>query len=103
MIDLLPGEFVVAALPADGVPEEHGAEEDEGEGRAPVDGRVAEEEVLHDVVVPAAHAEADVEKGPLPWLAEARSSCLSGSGTRALFEVIMATLRWTKSRQKGDL
>jgi hypothetical protein len=34
---------------------------------------------------------------------EARSSCLSGSGTRALFEVIMATLRWTKSRRKGDL
>jgi hypothetical protein len=27
----------------------------------------AEEEVLDNVVVPAAHAEADVQKGPLPW------------------------------------
>lgn len=30
-------------------------------------------------------------------------SSLSGSGTRALLDVHMATLRWTKSRQKGDL
>lgn len=34
---------------------------------------------------------------------DARSSCLSGSGTRALFEVIMATFRWMKSLKNGDL
>jgi hypothetical protein len=34
---------------------------------------------------------------------EARSSCLSGSGMRALFDVIIATLRWMKSRRKGLL
>src|ERR1700712_1700785 len=34
---------------------------------------------------------------------DARSSCLSGSGTKALLEVIIATLRWTKSFKKGDL
>src|ERR1700742_2064891 len=34
---------------------------------------------------------------------DARSSCLSGSGTSALLDVIMATLRWTKSRKNGDL
>src|ERR1700761_2365641 len=34
---------------------------------------------------------------------EARSSCLSGSGTSALLDVIMATFRWTKSRKNGDL
>ena len=66
VVDLGPGELVVAALPADRVPREHEEEEAEREGRAPVDGRVAEEEVLDDVVVPAAHAQADVEDGPLP-------------------------------------
>jgi hypothetical protein len=34
---------------------------------------------------------------------EARSSCLSGSGTSALFDVIMATFKWMKSWRKGDL
>lgn len=34
---------------------------------------------------------------------EARMSSLSGSGTRALLDVHMATLRCAKSRQKGDL
>ena len=68
LVDLRPGELLVAALPADGVPGEHAEEEDDGEGRAPVDERVAEEEVLDDVVVPAAHAESDVEERPLPWL-----------------------------------
>jgi len=34
---------------------------------------------------------------------EARISSLSGSGTSALFEVIIATLRCQKSEKKGDL
>lgn len=102
VVDLGPGELVVAALPADGVPGEHAEEDDERKGRAPVDERVAEQEVLDDVVVPTAHAEADVEQRPLPGLG-GEVVLLVGSGTRALFEVIMATLRWTKSRKKGDL
>jgi len=68
LVDLRPGELLVAALPADGIPGEHAEEEDDREGRAPVDERVAEEEVLDDVVVPTAHAEADVQERPLPWL-----------------------------------
>jgi hypothetical protein len=40
----------------------------EGEGGAPVDERVAEEEVLDNVVIPAAHAQADVQERPLPGL-----------------------------------
>ena len=34
---------------------------------------------------------------------EAKSSCLSGSGTRALLDVIIATFKWMKSWKKGDL
>jgi hypothetical protein len=68
VVDLGPGELVVAALPADRVPGDHGEEEDDREGRAPVHERVAEQKVLDDVVVPAAHAETDVQEGPLPGL-----------------------------------
>ena len=67
MVDLSPGEFVEASLPADGVPCAHAKEEDEGEGGAPVDDRVAEEEVFDNVVVPSAHAKSNVEERPLPW------------------------------------
>jgi hypothetical protein len=68
VVDLGPGELVVAALPADRVPGDHAEEEDDREGRAPVDERVAEQEVLDDVVVPAAHTKTDVQEGPLPGL-----------------------------------
>jgi hypothetical protein len=68
VVDLRPGELVVAALPADRVPGNHAEEEDDREGRAPVYERVAEQEVLDDVVVPAAHAETDVQERPLPGL-----------------------------------
>ncbi len=66
MVDVVRFEIVVAALPADEVPQREAGEEGEGGGRGPVDERVAEQEVFDDVVVPAAHAEADVEDGPLP-------------------------------------
>ena len=66
VIDLGPGELVVAALPAHRVPGQHQEEEAQREGRAPVYRRVAEEEVLDDGVVPAAHAQADVQERPLP-------------------------------------
>ena len=68
VVDLGPSELVVAALSADRVPSDHDEEEADREGRAPVDERVAEQEVLDDMVVPAAHAETDVQEGPLPGL-----------------------------------
>ena len=66
VVNLCPGEFVVTPLPADRVPEHHGPEEDKGESRSPVDEGVAQEEVFDDGVVPAAHAETDVQERPLP-------------------------------------
>ena len=68
VIDFTGLEFVVAALPADQIPADQSAEYEQGEGGTPVDGRVAQEEVFDDVVVPATHAEADVQDGPLPEL-----------------------------------
>lgn len=61
-------EFIVAALPADEVPDEDHAEDAEAGGAAPVDEGVAEEEVFDDAVVPRTHAETDVEDWPLPEL-----------------------------------
>ena len=55
VVHLSPGELIEAALPADSVPCEHPKEEDDREGRAPVDCRVAQEEVFDDVIVPTAH------------------------------------------------
>lgn len=68
VIDIGLLEIVVAALPAKQVPDDQEAENTEGGGRAPVHERVAEEEVLDDVVVPAAHAQANVQYRPLPEL-----------------------------------
>lgn len=68
VINVVLGQLIVATLPADGVPGHEETEDAEGSGRTPVDEWVTEEEVLHNVVIPAAHAEADVQKWPLPWL-----------------------------------
>ncbi|KAI7092146.1 glycosyltransferase family 39 protein [Hortaea werneckii] len=68
VIELLPCEFIVATLPADSIPNDHADEKDDRESRAPVDRWVAEQEVFDNVVVPAAHTQANVEKRPLPWL-----------------------------------
>nr|POE53354.1 hypothetical protein CFP56_28576 [Quercus suber] len=68
LIDLGPGELVVAPLPADAVPGEHDEEEAECESRAPVNDRVAEQEVFDNGIIPAAHAQSDVQERPLPWL-----------------------------------
>lgn len=84
VVDVRGFEFGVAALPADQVPGDEQPEDAEGGGGGPVDEGVAEEEVFDDWgelvekgerekgertgVVPAAHAEADVEEGPLPEL-----------------------------------
>ncbi len=66
LVDLARRQLVVATLPAHGVPGHEGAEAEERGRAAPVDEGVAEQEVLDDVVVPAAHAQADVQEGPLP-------------------------------------
>ncbi|KAI7506427.1 hypothetical protein KC367_g96 [Hortaea werneckii] len=58
----------LATLPADSIPNDHADEKDDRESRAPVDRWVAEQEVFDNVVVPAAHTQANVEKRPLPWL-----------------------------------
>lgn len=68
LINLRRFELIVPALPAHEVPCHHRAKNTEGEGAAPIDNRVAEEEVFDDVVVPAAHAKADVQDRPLPEL-----------------------------------
>lgn len=66
MVDLLPRELVEATLPADGVPCDHAEEEDEGECGTPIYDGVAKEEVLDNVIIPAAHAQTNMEEWPLP-------------------------------------
>jgi hypothetical protein len=68
VVDVGRLELVVAALPADEVPDHEEAEGAQGGGGAPVDEGVAEEEVLDDVVVPATHTETNVQDWPLPEL-----------------------------------
>jgi len=65
-IQLALCHVAVSALPADEV-ERHHAYEDKQRGcAAPVYDRVTEQEVLDDVVVPAAHTQTDVQQWPLP-------------------------------------
>lgn len=68
MVDFCRFEFFVTALPADEIPDEHACKDEQAESGAPVHGWVTEEEVFDDLVVPAAHAETDVQDGPLPEL-----------------------------------
>ena len=48
LIDVGLLKIIVAALPANEVPENHKGEDAEGGSAAPVDGGVAEEKVLYD-------------------------------------------------------
>lgn len=68
LINLAAVELFVATLPAYKVPHDNEADDAQANGRAPVHERVAKEEVFYHVIVPAAHAEADMEDGPLPPL-----------------------------------
>ena len=68
LVDLRLLQLVVATLPSDEVPEDDEAQEAQGGGGTPVDDWVAEEEVLDDGVIPAAHTETDVQDRPLPPL-----------------------------------
>ena len=68
LINLRRFELVVPTLPADEIPCDRCAKDTEGEGAAPIYNGVAKKEVLDDVIVPAAHTEADVKDRPLPEL-----------------------------------
>lgn len=68
VVNLVLAELSEAALPADNVPGHSQADETQSRRRSPIDEGVAKEEVLHDVIVPAAHAQAYVKNRPLPPL-----------------------------------
>lgn len=68
VVDFSGLEVVETALPPEKVPDYEETDGAERRGRAPVDERVAEQEVFDNVVVPAAHAQADVQDRPLPEL-----------------------------------
>ena len=66
MFDILLGKLGVATLPADEVPCYYQGDDAKGGGAAPVDERVAKQEVFDNRIVPGAHSETDVKDGPLP-------------------------------------
>ena len=66
LIDFRWLQLVVAPLPSHQIPGGYDAEDDERKGAAPIDQRVAEQEVFDHVILPAAHAQANMEDGPLP-------------------------------------
>lgn len=68
VVDLVLVEIVEATLPPKDVPDNDQTSNTERGSRTPVDKRVAEEEVLDDVISPTAHAETDMEDRPLPPL-----------------------------------
>lgn len=68
LINLLVVQVFAAALPAQDVPGDDQAYESESSSGAEVDKRVTKKEVLDNVVVPTAHAQTNIEDGPLPPL-----------------------------------
>lgn len=68
LINLKVAELLEPALPSHNVPCHNSGDKAERGGGDPVDERVAKKEVLDNVVIPAAHAKADVQDGPLPPL-----------------------------------
>lgn len=68
LINLPRLELLVPALPADEIPCHQCAKDTKRYSAAPINNGVAKEEVLDDVVVPAAHAKTNVQDRPLPEL-----------------------------------
>lgn len=66
LVHVLLRELVVATLPANEVVGEKKTESRNRSGTGPVDEGITKKEVLDNVVVPAAHAETNIEKRPLP-------------------------------------
>ena len=66
MVDLNRLEFLVTALPTNQIPAYKCKKANDGRCASPVHNRVAQEEVLDDMVIPAAHAKANIQNGPLP-------------------------------------
>ena len=86
LINLCRFELVISALTADEIPCRHRAKDTKGESAAPIHNGVAKEEVLDDVIVPAAHTKTDVKYRPLPELGSEvilfvgiRHQCVVGS------------------------
>lgn len=68
LINLFVVQLPVSALPSHNVPDHDDADEAERYRAAPVDEWVTKEEVLDNVVIPAAHTKSHVQDGPLPPL-----------------------------------
>jgi hypothetical protein len=66
LVNLILAKVVVTALPPDKVNDHRGHKQSQTCGGSPVDERVTQQEVLDDLVVPAAHSQSNVQNGPLP-------------------------------------
>lgn len=68
LIDVRLAQFLIASLPAKKVPDEQQTEANKTCGTSPVHERISKKVVLHDTVIPGAHAQTDVQYWPLPEL-----------------------------------
>lgn len=68
LFNLFVVQLPVSTLPSHNVPDHDEADEAERYRAAPVDEGVTKEEVLDNVVIPAAHTKSHVKDGPLPPL-----------------------------------
>lgn len=68
LVNAILVELVVTTLPAESVPNDEKAKDTETSSGAPVDERVAKQEILDGLVVPAAHSQTNVKDRPLPPL-----------------------------------
>lgn len=68
LLNLKVVELLESALPSHNVPRHNKSDKAERGGGDPVHERVTKKEVLDNVVIPAAHAKADIQDGPLPPL-----------------------------------
>lgn len=68
LVNAILAELLVATLPAESVPNNKKAKYTKSGGGAPVDERIAKQEILDSLVIPAAHSQANVKNRPLPPL-----------------------------------
>lgn len=68
LVNVPLAELAIASLPTDQIPDDNESYDAERGCRAPVDDWIAKKEVFGNVVLPRAHAKADIEDGPLPEL-----------------------------------
>jgi hypothetical protein len=95
-------ELPEASLPSENIPDSNKTHSTQRQGRSPVGEGVAKEEVLDNLVIPATHAQTNVQNGPLPPL-RSKIILLVGIGHKSVVRGHHGNVQVDKVVEEGRL